>query len=784
MNIWHDTNDAPRTPRRVNPGEDVIVDVGTWPIEPGQSVRVTWEVTAADESHRQGVSIAEWRRNTDVNSYWSVRLGPFADGDNVTYSISGSSSNGEVQIGPWRVRVRVALYLAWLWHQHQPLYRDPAAPHAAGSYRYPWVRLHGLRDYYSMPALAAEHDVKVTFNLTPVLLQQLDDYVLNGATDRALELTLVPAEDLSQPQVEELLSTFFDADWHNQVYIHPRYRELFEQRIEGKRFSRQDLRDLQMWANLAWFGHEFRSDDVRLITGETVTVHGFVERQRGFSHNDVLAMVESQYKILRAVVPLHRSLQEQGRIEVSTTPAFHPILPLIIDTDCAYIDRPGATRPVRYAYPEDAVAHVELACRDYVTRFGRRPEGMWPAEGAVSVEAVETIAREGIRWIATDAGVLARSGEWGYRTSDPAVLCQPYRSSDDSAAVAMFFRETDLSDGIGFRYGHWQDAGAAAHDFVNKLESRLLDRDDDEDRVLTIVLDGENAWGGYRDDGRPFLRALYDRLSSDPRFKTVTFGEYVLGNLARGIGPHPIDQLTRVYNLATGSWIDEPASAHGVDLGTWIGETEENAGWNLLGAARVVLADASPDAPGVERAREALLAGEGSDWFWWFGSDQESRNDAAFDDLFRAHLRSAYEALGLDAPSNLDDFIVAHPLVWTFTHPVAAVRPHDTVSIRTNCPGRLTYRIDDEPEHTASLIAVGGVMAGARRFQVTLGPFPASAQRLVFRFRCEHVACEGGSACCLGGVQTITFGAKPRAARRAPANRTPAQSRGSHAKHQ
>jgi alpha-amylase/alpha-mannosidase (GH57 family) len=513
-----------------------------------------------------------------------------------------------------------------------------------------------------------------------------------------------------------------------------------------------------MWFSLAWFGREFRTGEVRLITGETVKIDRFVRQRRGFSHDDVLTMVDDQYKILRAVVPIHRALQDAGRIEVSTTPAFHPILPLVIDTDAAYIDRPGTSHPMRYAHPEDAAAQVELATSDYLSRFGRRAAGMWPAEGAVSAEAVQLIEGKGINWLATDAGVLARSGRWGYRVSEPAVLCQPYRVADTAPAVAMFFRDTDLSDGIGFRYGQYADANAAVNDFVHAIEKNVLEPlNDDEDRVLTVVLDGENAWGGYPDDGRPFLHALYSRLSSDSRLKTVTFSEYLQGNPTRGIVPHSVGQLARVYNLATGSWIDEPGSSPGVDLGTWIGEAEENAAWNLLGLARSAVARADAHAPAGERALQSLLAAEGSDWFWWFGSDQESRNDAEFDELFRAHIRGAYQALDLEAPDALDDFIVAHPVVWTFTHPVSGIRHRDQVSIRTNCPGRLTYRIDDSLEQVVTLVAIGGVMAGARRFQVTLGPFPASAKRLAFRFFCEHPGCQHESRCCLSGPQTIAF---------------------------
>ena len=257
-----------------------MVTVGTWPIEPGQSVWVTWDVIAADGSGKQGTSVAQWQRNAGENSYWSVPLGPFADGDQATYVIHGASAEGTVHTNAFSAKVR-PLYIAWLWHQHQPLYRDLTTHVAAGSYRYPWVRLHALRDYYSMPALAAEHDVHVTFNLTPVLLRQIDDYLQAGATDRTLDLTRIPAEQLTSAQIEEVLSTFFDADWHHQIYVHPRYHELFDQRTRGTRFSRQDVRDLQMWFNLAWFGLEFRERDVELVTGEIVRVNRFVRQQRG-----------------------------------------------------------------------------------------------------------------------------------------------------------------------------------------------------------------------------------------------------------------------------------------------------------------------------------------------------------------------------------------------------------------------------------------------------------------------------------------------------------------------
>jgi len=206
------------------------------------------------------------------------------------------------------------------------------------------------------------------------------------------------------------------------------YGELFVKRREGRRFSTQDLRDLQMWSNLAWFGKEFREGEVELATGETASVRDLVAKGRGFTARDIEGMIAEQFKILRAVIPLHRALQDEGRIEVVTTPFAHPILPLIVDTDEATIDRPTAKHPARFHHPEDADAQVALAVRLYRDCFGASPEGMWPAEGAVSASTVPIYARNGVRWIASDEGVLSRSGRWGYDVGDPHVLCRPYRT--------------------------------------------------------------------------------------------------------------------------------------------------------------------------------------------------------------------------------------------------------------------------------------------------------------------------------------------------------------------
>lgn len=784
MHVWHLIPDTPHLPRKVSPGERVVLHVGTWPIEPGQSVWVTYQVARADGARDEGQVEATWQRNGGANSYWHAQLGPFSRGDRVTYTVHGKSPGGRADGSASSFQVGPKLYFTLLWHQHQPIYKDTSHPTQAGSYLYPWVRLHAIRDYYSMADLVAGHPgLHLTINLTPALLWQIQDYLEQGATDRALELTLKPAETLTTEEREYVLGSFFDADWHNHIFPHPRYKELFIRRREERAFTAQDVRDLQMWFNLAWFAPEFRAGEVLLATGEVASVRRFVEQERDFGLADLQAMVAEQYKVMRAVIPIHHQLQDRGQIEVSTTPFYHPILPLLVDTDQDTIDRHGTTRSIRFAHPEDAEAQVQLAVEFYRRCFGRPPRGMWPAEGAAGQSVLPFFARHGVRWLATDRGVLARSGRWGYDVDDPDVLCQPYRAEEGEDAASIFFRDTRLSDAIGFHYYALGDCEQAALDFLHQVKERfawqfrsdpstrpegvstraepLYPRGEylsawvpGDDRVLTVVLDGENAWGAYREDARPFLHALYRLLEQDPEVQTVTFAEYLEGNPLRGVAPHSLADQTQVYDLFTGSWIDEMGSAPGVDLGTWIGEGEENRGWELLGRARDQLEQANATPEVAPAAFEALYMAEGSDWFWWFGADQESGNDQEFDDLFRTHLKNVYRGLGGasglggEPPADLDDHIVPHAVVWTFARQVARVQPGDRLTVQTNCPGVLTWQFDGGGPQEAALVPAGGVMAGVRRYHLSLGSFPPGAREVRFTFLCTYHACSRRDICC------------------------------------
>ncbi len=563
----------------------------------------------------------------------------------------------EKPIGPELPALGSPVYLAIVWHQHQPRYfKDPET----GEYEEPWVRLHAIKDYYDMAAILQQYpQVHVTINLTPVLLMQLEDliqrYEAGKSPDRYVRLTLKDAASLTDEDKAFLLEHFFSANWDNMIDIWPRYRELRLKRImrsDGSvdvqasipRFTTQDWRDLQMWFNLAWFDPDFQEGPVVLPTGDTVTVQPWIEKGRDFSEEDKRAVIDLQFKILKAVVPIHRELQEKGQIEVITTPFYHPILPLIYDTDLAKEAMPLTPLPPRFHYPQDAAWHVQKAVQFYQKRFARPPKGLWPAEGAVADAVVDLFREAGVRWIASDVQVLARS--LGQTMVSMSQRYRPYRVIGQKDTVFMVFRDTDLSDRIGFRYKS-MDPVAAANDFVQALYAihKAL-ANQPIPPLVTVILDGENAWEWYPHDAKEFFHAFYRQLQETPWIRTVTVSEYL----------EQYPPSATIDHLFAGSWIS-------ADFSTWIGEREENRAWEILGRVRrdldQFLAQDDLTPPQVESARLAMMAAEGSDWFWWFGNDQTSPGgDIRFDDMFRKTLKTVYTALGKTPPAVLDSPIV------------------------------------------------------------------------------------------------------------------------------
>ena len=529
---------------------------------------------------------------------------------------------------------------------HQPYYEDLATR----EHILPWVRLHALKDYYGMVALLREFPtLRMTFNLVPSLLVQLEAFAADRARDRFLELSLEPASGLDERGVDFILENFFHAQRQHMIEAHPRYGELLarrgpfstvaERRDAAARFAPDDLRDLQVWHKLAWIDPFYQDADAR--------VRGLVAKGRGFSEDDKRVLREVELELLNKVIPEYRDAAQRGQIEISASPFYHPIVPLLCDTDVYRRTHPDARRPRQpFRHPEDAAEQLERAAACHARLFGERPIGLWPSEGSVSDAMVPLVDAAGFRWMATDEQILARTLGTTFtrdgrgQIEQPDVLYAPYLVRAGEATVACTFRDHVLSDLIGFSYSGWPSE-SAADDFIARLVEagrRYAERTGGEDALVPIILDGENAWEHFPGGGRPFLRALYQRLATHPELRTVTMAEACVGARKELAGIFP------------GSWID-------ANFSIWIGHADDQKAWSQLGDARaaleIVAARGSIDPAALAEAREEVLIAEGSDWFWWYGDDHSSAHDQAFDDLFRRHLRNAYRRLQVPVPDEL-----------------------------------------------------------------------------------------------------------------------------------
>ena len=526
---------------------------------------------------------------------------------------------------------------------HQPYYTDPVA----GSASMPWVRLHATKAYYDMAyGLEKFPAIKATFNFTPSLLRQLQEVGSGTVRDLFLEHAQRPAADLRPEEKAFLVRHFFSANWATMVRPYPRYHELLVKRGAGvygrdlervaRQFSTQDLLDLQVWHNLAWFGYGTVSRYPRLAALRTKN-RGFTEEEK----QDVLAL---QLATVQDIVPLYRRLMEREQIELTTTPFFHPILPLVIDTDFTRRARPDLPLPSRFHAPEDAETQLQRAVEFHTATFGRAPVGLWPSEGSVCPELIPMLPKVGLRWLATDEGILARSLEaakqpW-QRHRD---LYQPYRVGSEDQDVTMLFRDREISDAFGFVY-HKTTPEMAAEDALRRLRKIFYDTPQ-EQVTIAIVLDGENPWEHYHEGGEQFLSLLYKAFSTgaldNDTVRTTT------ATISEALEAAPATR--RVSHLHSGSWINQ-------DYKIWIGHQEDNRGWDLVNHTRSRLAEISATLPS-DRALAAwdeLYAAEGSDWFWWYGDDFDTDYKEEFDRLFRTHLRNVWMIAGLTPPDLLN----------------------------------------------------------------------------------------------------------------------------------
>ena len=539
------------------------------------------------------------------------------------------------------------IHLCFLWHMHQPFYKDLAS----GEYKLPWTRMHALKDYYGMVRILEEFPrVRQTFNLVPSMMAQVEEYVSGQAHDPFLEMAAKPAESLNDGDRAFLLRHSFYSDPDRMIRRYPRYGQLYEAwrgQQNGSNFSAQDFRDLQMWSQLAWFDEELHESDLE--------IRDWLTRGRNFSLADQARMAARQRDIVGLVIPEYRKLAESGQIEISTTPYYHPILPLLCDSDIASVSHAGVPLPPRFRYPQDARKQLELAREYCAKRFGVAPAGLWPSEGSVSDEVFALASELGFQWAATDSGVLNRTLSRAIPTEG---LYRPYRWNQGNRSLGVIFRDHFMSDLIGFVYSK-MDAGAAAGDFLRRIRencSGILGAG--RDALVPIILDGENAWEYYDRNGRPFLRELYRQISSDGGFNAVTVSEGL-----RRLQPEPLD------HIFPGSWIN-------ANFDVWIGAEEDNQAWTQLLRARQTYDSATTVAEDRRAlAFEELLIAEGSDWCWWYGPEHDSANRVDFDQLYRSHLANVYRFLGLNPPEELSRPILRVALPEVRVEPSGPISP-------------------------------------------------------------------------------------------------------------
>ncbi|MGA2511017.1 MAG: glycoside hydrolase family 57 protein [Candidatus Acidiferrales bacterium] len=542
--------------------------------------------------------------------------------------------------------------LAILWHMHQPQYRDPAT----GRYLLPWTRLHALKDYWGMVNILEEFpSVHATFNFVPLLAEQIEEYASGQFQEPWFEIASVPADRLRPEEKREALERAFQVN-DNFVQRWPRFAELAAQlRSSGTEtciahWSPREWRDLQVLSQLAWIDEEYLAKDP--------AIRELSNKGTNFTEEDKIVLFEKQHELLAAVLPEYRLAAARGQIEISTTPYYHPILPLLCDTDIARVSNPHTPLPQPpFQYPQDAREQLSRARQFHERVFGQPPVGLWPSEGSVSDEALEIALELGFRWFATDEGVLGRTrniGFWrdaeGYPENGPE-LYTPWKFQRGKKEMYGFFRDHYVSDLVGFVYSR-MDAGAAADDLHRRIRA-IGDREPaGRTATIALILDGENAWEYYPGNGREFLRQFYRKIQQDPEIQALTMSEAIeaapAAPLLEGIFP--------------ASWIS-------ANFDVWIGHAEDVRAWDLLRDAReaferakargALTKSAKPGdwTPQGQRAYEAVLAAEGSDWCWWYGPEHGSANDAEFDELYRKHLSEIYNALGEHVPDAL-----AHPI--------------------------------------------------------------------------------------------------------------------------
>ena len=523
--------------------------------------------------------------------------------------------------------------LALLWHMHQPWYVAPFTVR----FELPWVRIHSLKDYYGMAKLLEEFPgIKVTFNLVPSLLRQIELY-LEGRRDRFQEIFEINPENMTDEQAAFLVINFFSANFDNHIKPFPRYNFLHNKMSEaGGRnfagrwreiFSDNELTDLQVWFSLSNIDQYYRENDDR--------VKDLIKKGEGFNDSDKELISAIELEIMGKIIPLYKELWEKGNIEISTTPYYHPILPLLIDPQLGRSADPSLPEyDLNFNWKEDAELQVSKGLAYMEKTFNRKPDGIWPSEGSLSEDVIGILEKNGLKWTATDEKIIERSLNKSGQNSGEVVNAKFIPWTLRGGNIKIFFRDNYLSDLIGFHYKNW-DQKEAAKDLYNKIEAVGEGRKDDI--VLPVILDGENAWEFYSESGREFLREFYSLVEKSKKVDMITFSEATSIHAAN------------LNNFSAGSWING-------NFNIWIGDEDDRKGWKLIWIVKELIErnrDSIPEEL-IPEIMENILIAEGSDWFWWYGSENHTDDLVIFDRLFRENLINACKSGKVKIPAELE----------------------------------------------------------------------------------------------------------------------------------
>lgn len=525
---------------------------------------------------------------------------------------------------------------------HQPAYKlNPES-----DFLLPWVRMHAVKDYLDMVLIMKDFPkLKLNFNLVPLLLQSLIDYGQNHAQDVHSKLSITPIEELTDDDKRLILNNFFDANFTAMISHHEEYERLYNKRVvdnvfDVNEYTDQEYSDIMAWFNLAWFDP---------IYGEIYPeLKQLAEKGSGFTLQDREKILEYQLEIIRQIIPTYKKYMEDGRIEITTSPLYHPILPILLDIKCAHRNIPNPeVLPSNLRMSKDAIAQTKLALDKMEEIFGRRPKGIWPPEHCVSAKTLDVLADLGVKWTISDEGILANSINYDFvrdfkgHLADPYHLLKTYEYKTHNSKIDIIFRDSIIPNLISFEYPSVEPQKAAndLYDRIKVIQNRIL-ASPDESHLLTIALDGENSWENYQEDGSHFLKAIYKLIEEDDTLETVLISDYIEHD-------KNIKKLPKIYS---GSWINR-------NFQLWIGEPTKNQAWNALKRTHDdfnKFVEENPNHPNIEKARNEIFTAEGSDWFWWYGEPNSSGQDHLFDYLFREHLKNVYKYFDMPVPTSLE----------------------------------------------------------------------------------------------------------------------------------